>query len=74
MKLLWLTRKNDMILIALISSLTLWSLTASILAFQNKTKLVLIGKVGNSYQLITDKGKRPRRDNKLYKTLFSLNS
>ena len=48
MKLLWLTRKNEMILIALIGSLTLWSLTASILAFQNKTKLVLIGKVGNS--------------------------
>ena len=59
MKLLWLTRKNDIILIALIGSLTLWSFFASILAFQNKTRIVLIGKVGTSYQLITEVEKDP---------------
>ena len=60
MKLLWLTRKGEIILITLIGSLTLWSLVTSILAFQNKTRIVLIGKVGSSFQLITDKEKDPK--------------
>ena len=60
MKLLWLTRKGEIILIALIGSLTLLSLITSILAFQNKTKLVLIGKTKSSYQLITNEEKDPQ--------------
>ena len=52
MKLLMLIYKNEMILFFLITSLFLWSIFSTFLAFQNKTKVILIGKTENSYQVI----------------------
>ena len=59
MKFLWLIYKQDLLFIYLISSLFLWASVTSYLAFQNKTQVILIGKAGNSYQLITDEKKDP---------------
>ena len=54
MKLLIELYKKEMAVIFLIVSLTLWGLTSSYLAFQNKTKVILIGKTKESYQLIKE--------------------
>ena len=59
MKLLWLIRKNEIVLVLLITSLFLWSVLATVLAFQNKEKVILIGKEGGSYQLIESAEKNP---------------
>ena len=59
MKFLWLIYKQEMLFIYLISGLFLWASVTSYLAFQNKTQVILIGKVGSSYQLITDEKKDP---------------
>ena len=54
MKLLIRLYQNEIALFSLITSLMLWGVVATILAFQNKSQVVLIGKTENSYQLITD--------------------
>ena len=59
MRLLLQLYKNEFILFFLIGGLFLWGIVTSLLAFQNKTHVVLIGKTGNSYQLITEKEKDP---------------
>ena len=59
MKFLWLIYKQEILFIYLIVGLFLWALVASLLAFQNKAQLVVIGKTNNSYQLITDEEKDP---------------
>ena len=51
MKLFWLIYKNETALLALIISLFLWGLVASLLAFKNKAQVVLIGKTKDSYQI-----------------------
>ena len=59
MKKLLTIYKNQTVLTALIISLMLWGIVVGILAFQNKEKVILIGKVGESFQLIKDKEKSP---------------
>ena len=59
MKFLWGIYKQEMLFIYLIIGLFLWSVVTSILAFQNKGQVILIGKIGNTYQLITDEEKDP---------------
>ena len=59
MKFLWLIYKQETLFIYLITGLFLWASVTSYLAFQNKTQVILIGKIGNSYQLITDEKKEP---------------
>ena len=59
MKFLWLIYKQEMLFIYLIAGLFLWALMASLLAFQNKTQLLVIGKTNDSYQLITEEEKDP---------------
>ena len=48
MKLLFLVYKNETVFFVLISSLFLWGLLASILAFQNKEEVILIGQTNSS--------------------------
>lgn len=55
MKPLWTIYKNEMFLICFVSSLILWAVTTTILAFRHKTKVILIGKTGGFYQLIKEK-------------------
>ena len=59
MKFLWLIYKQEMLFIYLIVGLFLWALVASLLAFQNKAQLLVIGKTNDSYQLIGDEEKDP---------------
>ena len=59
MKILIRLYKNEIAVFSLIISLMLWSLVASYLAFKNNSQVVLIGKSGNSYQLITEEEKTP---------------
>ena len=59
MKFLIQIYKNEITLFLLISSLFLWGVTVSILAFQNKTQMVLIGKTNESYQLIINEKSTP---------------
>ena len=59
MKFFILFYKNELAVISLIISLFIYGLVASFLAFQNKSKVILIGKTGNAYQLITDEKKDP---------------
>ena len=54
MKLLILLYQKEMAVISLIISLMLWGVVSSCLTFQNKSQVVLIGKTGESYQLIKD--------------------
>ena len=58
MKLLIRLYKNEIAVFSLIISLMLWGLVTSYLAFKNNSQVILIGKTGNSYQLITDEKKR----------------
>lgn len=59
MKQRWIVYKNEMILIAFVGSLMLWGIAVSILAFENKTQTILIGKTEGSYQLIKEDKKDP---------------
>ena len=59
MKLLIQLYKQEIAIFSLIVSLMLWSVVATILAFQNKSQIVLIGKTKNSYQLIKDEEQTP---------------
>ena len=59
MRLLFLVYKNETVFFVLISSLFLWGLLASILAFQNKEKVILIGTVNGSYKVINDREMDP---------------
>ena len=59
MKLLIHIYKNEITLFLLLGILFLWGITVSILAFQNKTRVILIGKTNESYQLITNEKKTP---------------
>lgn len=52
MKLLMLIYKNEMILCLLLLSLFLWAGLASIFAFQNKEKMILIGSTDGFYHTI----------------------
>ena len=52
MKLLMLIYKNEMILFLLLLSLFLWAGLASIFAFQNKEKMILIGSTDGFYHVI----------------------
>ena len=54
MKLLIQLYKNEIAVFSLISILFIWGVVASWLAFQNKAHVILIGKTGESYQLIVD--------------------
>ena len=54
MKLLIGLYKEEIAIFSLIISLMFWGVMASILAFQNKSQVVLIGKTENSYQLIVE--------------------
>ena len=54
MKLLIRLYKQEIAIFSLIISLMLWSVVATILAFQNKSQVFLIGKTENSYQLIVE--------------------
>ena len=57
MKLLIKLYKNEMIAIFFISALFIWGAVSSVLAFQNKTQVVLIGKTQAGFKLITDEDK-----------------
>ena len=59
MKLLIRLYKNEIAVFSLIISLMLWGLVTSYLAFKNNSQVILIGKTGNSYQLITEEEKTP---------------
>ena len=59
MKLLIQLYKQEIAIFSLIVSLMLWSVVATILAFQNKSQIVLIGKTKDSYQLIKDEEQTP---------------
>ena len=59
MKLLIRLYKQEIAVFSLITSLMLWGVVASYLAFKNNSQVVLIGKTGNSYQLITEEEKTP---------------
>ena len=59
MKKLLTIYKNQTVLVSLIISLMLWGIVVGILAFQNKEKVILIGNVDGSYQLIEDNRKDP---------------
>ena len=59
MKLLWLIRKNEIVLVLLVTSLFLWGVLSTVLAFQNKEKVILIGKEGGAYQLIENEKQNP---------------
>ena len=47
--------KNEMFLLTLITSLFLWGLTMSFLAFKNESEVILIGKVDEGFKIITEK-------------------
>ena len=52
MRELWIVYRDEMTLIVFIGSLIFWAVVMSILAFKNKTQVILIGNKGGSYQLI----------------------
>ena len=54
MKLLIRLYKQEVAIFSLIISLLLWGVVATILAFQNRSQVVLIGKTGDSYHLIVE--------------------
>ena len=66
MRELWIVYKDEMTLIVFIGSLIFWAVVVSILAFKNKTQVILIGNKGGSYQLIKAEEKKPFRNGKLY--------
>ena len=59
MKELWTIYKNETVFLLLIGVLFLWAMVATLLAFQNKEKVILIGKTDGSYQLIENEVKTP---------------
>ena len=59
MKFFMLFYKNELAVISLIISLFIYGSVTSFLAFKNKAQVILIGKTGNTYQLITDEKKDP---------------
>ena len=59
MKELWTIYKNETVFLLLIGVLFLWAMVATLLAFQNKEKVILIGKTDSSYQLIENEVKTP---------------
>ena len=59
MKLLIRLYKNEIAVLSLIISLMLWALVTSYLAFKNNSQVFLIGKTGDSYQLIVDEEMTP---------------
>ena len=59
MKQLWIIYKNEMVFLLFIGGLFLWGVVATLLAFTNREKVVLIGKTKHSYQLIDKKEKDP---------------
>ena len=72
MKKLLTIYKNQTVLISLIISLMLWGIVVGILAFQNKEKVILIGKVDGSYQLIEDNRKDPSETENFIRHFLSL--
>ena len=59
MRQLWIIYKNEMVFLILITILFLWGVVSTILAFQNKEKVFLIGKTNGSYHLIENEPKEP---------------
>ena len=59
MKLLLFIYKNEILCFILILSLLLWGLFTGLLAFRNKTQVVLIGKANSSYHIITNEETSP---------------
>ena len=59
MKQLWIIYKNEMVFLCLLGGLFLWGVVATILALQNKEKVILIGEKEGSYQLIENEPKNP---------------
>lgn len=72
MKELWIIYKNEMVFLSLIAGLFLWGVVATLLAFQNKEKVILIGKTGNSYQLIESEVKTPFETENFIRHFLSL--
>lgn len=72
MKLLIWLYKQEIGLFSLIVSLFLWGVVASILAFKNNSQVVLIGKTGGSYQLITDEEITPTETGNFIRHFLSL--
>ena len=72
MKLLIELYQKEMAVISLIISLTLWGLTSSYLAFQNKTKVILIGKTKESYQLIKEDSTTPKETENFIRHFLAL--
>lgn len=72
MKELWIIYKNEMVFLSLIAGLFLWGVVATLLAFQNKEKVILIGKTGNSYQLIEEEVKTPFETENFIRHFLSL--
>ena len=59
MRELWIIYKNETVFLLLVGGLFLWGVVATILAFQNKEKTILIGTKDGFYQLIENKVKAP---------------
>lgn len=72
MKLFWLIYKNEVVCICFTISLFLWGLLATFLAFQNKSQVILIGKTGESYQLIESEEKAPLETENFIRHFISL--
>jgi len=72
MKELWIIYKNETVFLCFITGLFLWGVVATLLAFQNKEKVILIGKTGNSYQLIENEVKTPFETENFIRHFLSL--
>ena len=72
MRELWIVYKDEMTLIVFIGSLIFWAVVVSILAFKNKTQVILIGNKGGSYQLIKAEEKNPSETENFIRHFLSL--
>ena len=72
MKQLWTIYKNEMVFLLLIAGLFLWGMVATLLAFQNKEKTILIGRKDGSYQLIENEVKTPLETENFIRHFLSL--
>ena len=72
MKEFWIIYKNETVFLLLIAGLFLWGLVATLLAFQNKEKTILIGIKDGSYQLIEREVKTPVETENFIRHFLSL--
>ena len=59
MRLFWLIYRNEIVFCLLIIGLVLWGAVATVSAFKNKEKVILIGQTEGFYQVIDRKEKSP---------------